>query len=594
MSDPTKKSIVINKSFLSNSGAGSELNSGVSKNKSRKQTRQKIPDEVIKPSKLKQILLDKINAKRKAELTMTTASPSPSLSSDSTNHKKHRGYDSGRAGNSGSTNSGGIDKEKEARIFSDEFKKSLSFLDKYIQTKQTEKSEKRQDRQHSKTLKRASASGTTSTSLNEDILKSLHSNRNNNNNTSPHKTQLNVNTQLYQNKPTTYGSNVVQRSVSPLGPQQGVSFATHAPYAPHAPHPTGFQKIQLNIPKVNNNNHNNHNNHNHVSPYTSAPKNEKITLALGKPLAHGTAMTDAGNLIYTELPPELMPSTPMSAASSPMLTFMSEPMPLDIAPSHFTSPIIESFESMSPSPSPSPSPSHSPIPSTSLSISTSTFSPIKLTDDKPYGCLKNGKKPTFRLYNKTIKHSNSHSHSTNTENENIVYSERQQKLNDLRNKHNHHHNHQTNKGFSSSSNSYDTGYSGIENDEKGEKGEKHENKIDNSILSSSSNRATKIRKRLRKTITKRFKLGKQGNVVGVLIKNNDTRKKIQREHSLLKNKNLSDVKKYLVEQKLMKIGSTAPPNIIRKIYEDSVLTGEVENIGKDISLHNFLEHNKPW
>ena len=132
MSDPTKKSIVINKSFLSNSGAGSELNSGVSKNKSRKQTRQKIPDEVIKPSKLKQILLDKINAKRKAELTMTTASPSPSLSSESTNHKKHRGYDSGRAGNSGSTNSGGIDKEKEARIFSDEFKKSLSFLDKYI------------------------------------------------------------------------------------------------------------------------------------------------------------------------------------------------------------------------------------------------------------------------------------------------------------------------------------------------------------------------------------------------------------------------------------------------------------------------------
>ena len=571
MSDPTKKSIVINKSFLSNSGAGSELNSGISKNKSRKQTRQKIPDEVIKPSKLKQILLDKINAKRKAELTMTTASPSPSLSSEST---KHKGNDYGRAGNSGPSNSGGIDKEKEARIFSDEFKKSLSFLDKYIQTKQTEKSEKRQDRQHSKTLKRAS--GTTSTSLNEDILKSLHSNRNNkNNNTSPHKTQLNVNTQLYQNKPTTYGSNVVQRSVSPLGPQQGVSFATHAP---HAHHPTGFQKIQLNIPKVNNNN----NNHNHVSAYSSAPKNEKITLALGKPLAHGTAMTDAGNLIYTELPPELMPSTPMSAAPSPMLTFMSEPMPLDIAPSHFASPIIESFESMS------PSPSHSPIPSTSLSITTSTFSPIKLTDDKPYGCLKNGKKPTFRLYNKTIKHSNSHSHSTNTENENIVYSERQQKLNDLRNKHNHY---QTNKGFSSSSDSYSSGDSGIENDEKGEK---HENKIDNSILSSSSNRATKIRKRLRKTITKRFKLGKQGNVVGVLIKNNDTRKKIQREHSLLKNKNLSDVKKYLVEQKLMKIGSTAPPNIIRKIYEDSVLTGEVENIGKDISLHNFLEHNKPW
>lgn len=595
MSDPTKKSIVINTSFLSSSGAGSELNSTASRNKSRKHTRQKIPDEVIKPSKLKQMLLDKINAKRKAELTMTTAAATNSLSTNPANHKK--GFTS--RGDIITSTSGGIDKEKEARIFSDEFKKSLSFLDKYIQTKQTEKSEKHQHRQNSKTLKKPS--GTNSTSLNEDILKSLHSNRNKhgnnqgNHNTSPHQTPLNVNTQLYQKPSATYGSNIMQRSVSPSRPvssaptpthaQRGVSFATQS-VQPHAhTTATGFQKIQLNVPKVNNN---------HVTTYASAPKNEKITLALGKPNnAHGTTMTDAGNLIYTELPPELMPTAPMPA---PMLTILPDPIPRPI-PSH----IIEPFVSPSPSlslssslsPSLSPSPSHSPIPSTTLSTSTSTFSPIKLTDDKPYGCLKHGKKPTFRLYNKTIKHSHSYSHShsdtqnTENENESVLYSERQQKLNDLRNKHNP-------KPISGSSSSYSHTTSRDdkhENDEKGEKGEKRENKINNST---SSSRATKIRKRLRKTITKRFKLGKQGNVVGVLIKNNDTRKKIQKEHSLLKNKNLSDVKKYLVEQKLIKIGSTAPPNIIRKIYEDSVLTGEVENVGKDVILHNFLEQNKPW
>ena len=572
MSDPTKKSIVINTSFLSSSGVGSELSSGATRNKSRKHTRQKIPDEVIKPSKLKQILLDKINAKRKAELTMTTATAT--ATSTATNQKKGFDY-------------GGIDKEKEARIFSDEFKKSLSFLDKYIQTKQTEKSDKHHHRQNSKTLKKSS--GSNSTSLNEDILKSLHSNRNNNNNnnnnnnhsTSPHRTQLNVNTQLYQKPSATYASNIMQRSVSPSRPvspaHRGVSFATHAPHPQfqfQSQHqPTGFQKIQLNIPKVNNN---------HVTTYASAPKNEKITLALGKPFAHGTTMTDAGNLIYTELPPELMPTAPMSA---PMLTMLSEPMsmpmPMPMPTPIDSIPIIETFVSSSPSHSPSRSPS----PSTTLSVSTPTFSPIKLTDDKPYGCLKHGNKPTFRLYNKTIKHS--HSDTTNTENKNesLIYSERQQKLNDLRNKHN------PKFKAESSSSSHGSGYGGHENEEKGEKGEKHENKISNST---SSNRATKIRKRLRKTITKRFKLGKQGNVVGVLIKNNDTRKKIQREHSLLKNKNLSDVKKYLVEQKLIKIGSTAPSNIIRKIYEDSVLTGEVENVGKDVILHNFLEQNNPW
>ena len=583
MSDPTKKSIVINKSFLSGSNGSSES----TKNKSRKQSRPKIPDEVIKPSKLKQLLLDKINAKRRAELTMASASASAaplSYKDNSKYNKTHTGNNLGRSG--GGDTLGGIDKEKEAKIFSDEFKKSLSFLDKYIQTKNTEKADKRQhSHSHSKTLKRASG-----TSLNEDILKSLHNSKhsNNNHNTSPHKTQLNVNTQLYQNSSATYGSNIMQRNVSPsravspASAQRGVSFATqytptptHAPTHAHAH--AGFQKIQLNIPKVNTN---------HIPALAYTPRHEKITLALGKPPSvsipgPGTTMTDAGNLIYTELPPELMPNAPMTmtmptpmpmSITTPMLPIVSEhTTPIDITDSFY--PTIETFESASPS--------HSPTPSTSLSTSTSTFSPIKLTDDKPYGCLKGGKKPTFRLYNKTIKHSN-----RNNNNNDETYTERQQKLNDIKNKHSHKRNSRVSMPSFNNNHIDET----LENEEKGEKREKPENEINNS----KSNRATKIRKRMRKTITKRFKLGKQGNVVGVLIKNNDTRKKIQKEHGLLKNKNLSDVKKFLVEQKLMKIGSTAPPNVIRKIYEDSVLTGEVENVGKDVILHNFLEQNKPW
>ena len=108
-------------------------------------------------------------------------------------------------------------------------------------------------------------------------------------------------------------------------------------------------------------------------------------------------------------------------------------------------------------------------------------------------------------------------------------------------------------------------------------------------------RKTKIRRRFQKTITKKFKLGKQqGNIVGVLIKNNDTRKNIQKEHGLLKSKQLGEVKKYLVEKNLIKIGSTAPPGVIRNIYEASMLSGEVENIGKGIGLHNFLEDKSKW
>ena len=221
---------------------------------------------------------------------------------------------------------------------------------------------------------------------------------------------------------------------------------------------------------------------------------------------------------------------------------------------------------------------------TSLSTSTSTFSPIKLFNDKPYGCLKDGKKPTYRAYNKTIKNnlrfSDHHDHD-NDDNDDCdddddgggtLESERQQKLRKLKNKH------RQKKDKNYEYNNEDT-----VND--------NDNDNDNKKYKSSK---MSIRRHLRKTITKKFKLGKQGNTVGVLIKNNETRKNIQKEHGILKNKKLSDVKKYLVEHNLIKIGSTAPPAMIRKIYEDSVLTGEVENIGKGVSLHNFLEDEKPW
>jgi hypothetical protein len=45
---------------------------------------------------------------------------------------------------------------------------------------------------------------------------------------------------------------------------------------------------------------------------------------------------------------------------------------------------------------------------------------------------------------------------------------------------------------------------------------------------------------------------------------------------------------------MIKIGSTAPPGVIRKIYEASILAGEVDNIGKGVVLHNFLEDKKTW
>ena len=236
------------------------------------------------------------------------------------------------------------------------------------------------------------------------------------------------------------------------------------------------------------------------------------------------------------------------------------------------------------------------ISSTSLFPSSSTFSPVKLSDDAPYGCLKGGKKPTFRTYNKTIKN-NLRFSGDDDSNSDSLYSDRQTKLKELQNKHNKKTSSRDNKKLNLNLNSNSLG-----NDNDGEDNNGGEHPGDSSGDSDSDEnknkhnlRKTKIRRHLRKTITKKFKLGKQpGNIVGVLIKNNDTRKNIQKEHGLLKNKQLADVKKYLVEKNLIKIGSTAPPGVIRNIYEASMLAGELENVGKGVGLHNFLEDKKSW
>ena len=563
MSDPTKKSIVINKSFLSGSVGSS---SSHTQNKKSKKNTRNLSEEIIKPNKLKKMLLDKINAKRKAEQT----SPATYVGSSS---------------GSGSNNANTLDISKETKIFSSEFKKSLDFLDSYIGQKKTDRYN-----QKTKTLKKQNPSSP-STSLNSDILKSLHSNN------------ITPNTHASYSSYASHPPNNINQSLPPQGyvtqpmqyQQQRIAAPIAPPIAASAPAPLHrqqqtplFQKIELQIP--------NKPTHS-ISPNILPNTVPKINLAIGKP-ANST-------FVYTELPPELQNFTPpvynisspslssLSAAEGPVMLDSLPPLdvynkPIDAIDSREMSKIdynnseLVNMETSMENNTDLMNMIESS--NTSLLPTSTTFSPIKLSDDAPYGCLKGGKKPTFRMYNKTIK--NNTRFSDDESNQDSTYSERQTKLKELKNKHN--------KKASTLSQNGNT-------ENKNENKNENENENDNSESGNNENRnshslrKTKIRRRLRKTITKKFKLGKQaGNVVGVWIKNNDTRKNIQKEHGLLKSKQLGEVKKYLVEKNLIKIGSTAPPGVIRNIYEASMLSGEVENIGKGVGLHNFLEDKKSW
>ena len=93
-----------------------------------------------------------------------------------------------------------------------------------------------------------------------------------------------------------------------------------------------------------------------------------------------------------------------------------------------------------------------------------------------------------------------------------------------------------------------------------------------------------------KTRTIKYNLGNNGKTVGILIKNRQTRKKIKDEHDMLKKKTLTDVKDYLREKNLIKAGTMAPTDVLRTLYEQSILTGDVTNKSKENLLHNFVNN----
>ena len=89
----------------------------------------------------------------------------------------------------------------------------------------------------------------------------------------------------------------------------------------------------------------------------------------------------------------------------------------------------------------------------------------------------------------------------------------------------------------------------------------------------------------------RHKLGKYGKKVSILIKNRQTRKKVKDGHRQLKQTSITEVKNYLKDRQLLKSGSTAPNDVLREIYEKSILAGDVSNKTSGALMHNFLAKN---
>mgnify|MGYP003647675155 CR=1 FL=1 len=209
-----------------------------------------------------------------------------------------------------------------------------------------------------------------------------------------------------------------------------------------------------------------------------------------------------------------------------------------------------------------------------------------ITDTIPYGNLKGGKKQTYKQYiNNTNKVPNSLTIEDKDINKelstNIV--ERKSRLQEIQNKFLNNHKPQFNENPTHLINPNISG-------------KLHKNKLNervepnNILIKKNGYKGTRkggrsIRRRKIKT---RRKLGKVGNKIGVLVKNNKTRKAIEEEHDLLKTSSMTEVKAYLRSHGLLKIGSPAPHEMLRKLYEDSFMSGDVYNKSSNILIHNYL------
>lgn len=115
-------------------------------------------------------------------------------------------------------------------------------------------------------------------------------------------------------------------------------------------------------------------------------------------------------------------------------------------------------------------------------------------------------------------------------------------------------------------------------------------KPSNNTIYNNNNNTIKVKQlpKIRRT-TRNFtyKLGKKNGRVGILIKNRDKIKDINQTTALLKQKTIAEIKDYLRQHNLIKLGTQAPNDVLRKMYESSILSGDVNNRGENV-LYNYM------
>lgn len=89
----------------------------------------------------------------------------------------------------------------------------------------------------------------------------------------------------------------------------------------------------------------------------------------------------------------------------------------------------------------------------------------------------------------------------------------------------------------------------------------------------------------------KYKVGKslKNGTVGLLLKDNKTRKNIENEKRELRQHDIHKIKAYLKKHNLIRAGESnnIPVEMLKQLYESSVMSGEIINANTNVMLHNL-------
>ena len=100
-----------------------------------------------------------------------------------------------------------------------------------------------------------------------------------------------------------------------------------------------------------------------------------------------------------------------------------------------------------------------------------------------------------------------------------------------------------------------------------------------------------VPKKRRKTLRRTYKIGKSKTApkISVLISNRTIRNQISNKVQILKQTPIQEIKKHLIKNGFIKVGSIAPNDVLRKMYETSMLAcGEIHNYNPENLVYNFF------